>query len=92
VELRFTWRALDDLNRLRAFIVKDNPQAARRMSAALRRSIQRLLEQPHLGRELEEPTGVRRWVAGAYVVHYLADHRTVTVLRVWHGKEQRLEE
>jgi toxin ParE1/3/4 len=82
---------LDDLNRLRAFIAKDNPQAARRVSEALRRSIPRLLDQPHMGRELEEPAGVRRWVAGAYVVHYLAENQTVTVLRIWHGREQRQE-
>jgi len=91
VKLHFTWRALDDLNRLRAFIAKDNPQAARGVSEVLRRSIRRLLDQPHMGQELKEPAGVRRWVAGAYVLHYLADNHTVTVLRIWHGREQRQE-
>lgn len=91
VKLRFTGRALDDLTRLRAFIAKDNPPAARRISAALRRSIGRLVDQPHLGRELEHPAGVRRWVAGPYVVHYLLDADTLTVLRIWHGRELRDE-
>lgn len=91
MRLRFTWRALDDLNRLRAFIAKDNPQAARRISQALQRSIRRLIEQPQLGSALEQPAGVRRWVAGPYVVHYTCDEHTLTVLRVWHGREQRPE-
>ncbi|MGH8210297.1 MAG: type II toxin-antitoxin system RelE/ParE family toxin [Steroidobacteraceae bacterium] len=39
MKLRFTGRALHDLSRLRAFIAKDNPQAARRISQALRGSI-----------------------------------------------------
>ena len=89
MKLGFTWRALDDLSRLRAFISKDNPQAARRVSEALRRSIQRLIDQPQMGQELEEPADVRRWIAGPYVVHYMIDKQTITILRIWHGREQR---
>lgn len=58
---------------------------------ALRRSIRRLLDQPRMGQELDDPAGVRRWVASAYVVHYLADDQTVTMLRIWHGRERRQE-
>jgi toxin ParE1/3/4 len=92
VRLRFTWRALDDLTRLRAFIAKENPQAARRVSQALRSSIRLLTEQPHMGQALAAAAGVRRWVAGPYVVHYEIDGERLTVLRIWHGREQRTEE
>jgi toxin ParE1/3/4 len=68
VKLRFTQRAAGDLRRLRAFIAKDNPQAARRLSWALRGSIQRLVDQSRMGQVLGTPAGVRRWVAGPYVV------------------------
>jgi plasmid stabilization system protein ParE len=91
VKLRFTKRALGDLQRLRAFIAKDNPQAAQRASAALRRSIAGLVDQPRMGPALEYPPGVRRWVAGPYVVHYLIEDETLTVLRIWHGRERRPE-
>jgi toxin ParE1/3/4 len=91
VRLRFTSRALDDLTRLRAFIAKENPQAARRVSQALRGSIQLLTEQPHMGQALPAAAGARRWVAGPYVVHYVIDGESLTVLRVWHGREQRTE-
>jgi plasmid stabilization system protein ParE len=91
VKLRFTRRALGDLQRLRAFINKDNPQAAAQVGAALRRSIARLVDQPRIGLVLEYPPGVRRWVAGSYVVHYIIEDESLTVLRIWHGREQRPE-
>jgi plasmid stabilization system protein ParE len=91
LKLRFTRRAADDLSRLRAFIAKDNPQAARRLSWALRGSIQRLVDQSRMGQALRMPAGVRRWVAGPYVVHYIIEGQTLTVLRIRHGREQRPE-
>jgi toxin ParE1/3/4 len=89
VKLRFTGRALDDLSRLRAFIAKDNPQAARRIGQALHGSIRHLVDHPQMGEALEATPGVRRWVAGPYVVHYTIDGQDLTVLRIWHGREQR---
>ncbi|HUP92776.1 MAG TPA: type II toxin-antitoxin system RelE/ParE family toxin [Solimonas sp.] len=47
-----------DLMRLRAFIAEDKPLAARPKIAALRRSIRQLLEQPKLGREIDEASGM----------------------------------
>lgn len=91
MNLRFTWRAVDDLSRLRAFIAKDNPQAARRISQALGGSIKGLADQSQMGQALEAPAGVRRWIAGPYVVHYTIDGQILTVLRIWHGREQRTE-
>ena len=91
MKLSFTGRALHDLSRLRAFISKDNPQAARRISQALRGSIRHLADHPQMGDALAAPAGVRRWVAGPYVVHYMIDGQTLTVLRIWHGREQRTE-
>jgi addiction module RelE/StbE family toxin len=89
VKLQFTGRALDDLNRLRAFIASDNPQAARRIGETLRQSIRRLLDQPHMGQAVDERPGVRRWVSGPYVVHYQVEAQTLIVLRVRHGREQK---
>jgi plasmid stabilization system protein ParE len=92
VKLLFTGRALDDLSRLRAFITKDNPHAARRFSQVLRGSIGHLADHPQMGEALDAPAGVRRWVAGPYVVHYAIDGQTLIVLRIWHGREQRTQD
>jgi hypothetical protein len=43
-----------------------------------------------MGHVLPAATGVRRWIAGPYVLHYLIEAETLTVLRVWHGREQRV--
>jgi addiction module RelE/StbE family toxin len=89
VRLRFTYRAATDLQRLRAFIAKNNPLAARRKIEALRRSLRNLVDQPHIGPEIDEATGMRQWVAGDYVVRYFVDGEVLTVNRIWHGKEDR---
>ncbi|MEW6167304.1 MAG: type II toxin-antitoxin system RelE/ParE family toxin [Pseudomonadota bacterium] len=89
MKLRFTYRATSDLQRLRAFIAKDNPLAARHKIDALRRSIRHLADQPHMGREIDDASGMRQWVAGDYVVRYFLDDRILTVNRIWHGKEDR---
>ena len=89
LKLRFTYRATADLHRLRAFVARDNPLAARHKIDALRRSIQQLRDQPHIGREIDSTSGMRQWIDSDYVVRYLIDDRFLTVIRVWHGKEDR---
>jgi plasmid stabilization system protein ParE len=90
VKLRFTGRALDDLSRLRAFIAKDNPLAARRIGQALRGSIRHLVDHPQMGEALDAPAGVRRWIAGPTWC-ITRDGQVLIVLRIWHGREQRTE-
>jgi len=89
VKLSFTYRAATDLQRLRAFIAKDNPLAARRQIDALRRSIRHLVDHPHMGRAIDEASGMRQWASGDYVVRYFVDDEMLTVNRIWHGKEDR---
>ncbi len=92
MRLRFTYRAATDLQRLRAFIAQDNPLAARRQIDALRRSIRNLLDQPQMGREIDESSGMRQWIASDYVVRYFVDDQILTVNRIWHGREERPEQ
>ena len=79
--------------RLRAFIAEKNPAAAQRISQQLIRSIRSLVDQPFVGHEIEshdiELAGVQEWVAGDYVVHYVVQDDLLTVLQVWHGREDR---
>lgn len=78
MRLRFTYRAATDLQRLRAFIAQDNPLAARRQIDVLRRSIRNLLDQPQMGREIDESSGMRQWIADDYVVRYFVDDPILT--------------
>ena len=87
MKLKFTPHATYDLKRLRAFIAKHNPSAAKRISQKLKESILLLLENPELGKEPDEPPRVRDYVSGPYFVRYTVQDDTVIILRVWHGRE-----
>ncbi|MCH9828102.1 MAG: type II toxin-antitoxin system RelE/ParE family toxin [Gammaproteobacteria bacterium] len=90
MKLRFTYRAAADLQRLRAFIANDNPLAASkgRCAEAL---YPNAVDQSQIGREIDEASGTRQWIAGEYVVRYFIDDQILTVNRIWHGKEARPE-
>jgi plasmid stabilization system protein ParE len=74
---------------LRAFIAEKDPQTASRVSRRLGRAIRHLRDHPELGKPLEELPEVRELVAGDYIVRYTLDEETVTILRIWHGREAR---
>ncbi len=87
MELKFTPRAAHDLKRLRSFIAKHNPTAAKRISQDLKKSILLLLDNPELGIESDELSGVRDYFPRSYFVRYTIKNDSVIILRVWHGKE-----
>jgi plasmid stabilization system protein ParE len=89
MRLQFTRSATRDLIRLRAFIAEKDPQAASRVSRRLGRAIRQLRDHPALGKPLEDLPEVRELVAGDYIVRYILDEETVTILRIWHGREAR---
>lgn len=96
MRLQFTEQALEDLIRLRAFIAEKNPAAAQRISQQLIRSIRSLVDQPFMGHDIGlagvqagVQAEVQEWVAGDYVVHYVVRDDLLTVLQVWHGREDR---
>ena len=89
MRLQFTSSATRDLSRVRDFIAEKAPQAAIRASRRLGRTIRHLRDHPELGRPLEELPEVRELVAGDYIVRYTIGDETVTILRIWHGRETR---
>lgn len=89
MKLKFTPRAVEDLKRLRAFIAEHNPDAANRISKRLRKSIQHLVENPQLGKAVEDLPEARDFITGPYLVRYTIIGETVVILKIWHGKEER---
>jgi toxin ParE1/3/4 len=89
MKLQFTRSAQRDLERLREFIAKKNPSAARRISQRLKKAITRLLEHPKMGVMVEEIEEARDLIQGDYIVRYTLLENTVIFLRIWHGKEER---
>lgn len=89
MKISFSKSAVADLERLRDFIARNNPQAAERMSLRLRQAIGKLILHPNMDRPILELPNVRELVAGNYVVCYLREKDAVFILRVWHGREYR---
>ncbi len=86
--------AVEDVERLRTFLDRNNPDAARRALALIWTAIDRLQEFPNLGM----PTGdadirqiVVRFGASGYVVRYaiVPGDEDILVTRIWHGREAR---
>jgi toxin ParE1/3/4 len=86
--------AVEDLERLRAFLDHANPEAAKRASALIWAAVERLQNFPALGMPTDDPEIrqiVIRFGASGYIVRYVVLPETADILvtRVWHGREAR---
>ena len=90
---RIDWTdgALSDLRRLYDFLAPVNPPAAARTVQTLAAAPERLLDHPRLGEPLDEfaPREVRRLRVGRYEVRYEVGADKVSILRVFHAREDR---
>jgi plasmid stabilization system protein ParE len=87
--------AVEDVERLRTFLDRENPDAARRALAVIWAAIDRLQDFPALGMPTEDADIrqiVVRFGASGYIVRYVVLPETgdVLVTRVWHGRETRV--
>ena len=89
--LRWTGKAQSDLARLHAFLAHVNPHAATQTVSAIVAGIAKLPVHPRIGHQLEQfsPTEVRRVLIGEYEIRYAFDRDVITILRLWHTREDR---
>jgi len=87
--------AIADVARLRDFLIGNNERAARRAVVLIDDAMKLLADFPHRGRPSGIP-GVRELIVpfgkSAYVLRYAhyPDRDEIVILRVWHGREERL--
>jgi plasmid stabilization system protein ParE len=91
MEIKWSAKALTDLDRLFDFLAPVNRRAAARAVQSIVAAPAKLLEHPRLGERLEEfePREVRRILVGNYEVRYELRDSLIYVLRVWHTREDR---
>jgi len=92
MRLIYSSEALDDLIRLREFIAQENPKAAQHISTTLVQGIKNLVDFPLLGKEVSHAPNskiIRDLILGKYVVRYLILSESISILRVWHHRENR---
>jgi addiction module RelE/StbE family toxin len=86
--MRIVWlyRAIIDLGSARAYIARDNPQAANRAGRRITSAVAALADNPAVGRP-GRVAGTRELViAGtSYIVPYRVRGNTVQILRVLHA-------
>ena len=95
MKLRFTPRAIANLIEIADYILEHNPQAARRVRAAIYESLQNLILFPHVGRR-QKAEGVRKLVTRKYpyLVYYTVDEAAdeIVILNVKHPARRREHE
>lgn len=90
MELRWTSKALSDLQRLHEFLALVNKAAAAKTVQSLATAPVTLLANPGIGERLEEfdPREIRRILVGRYEIRYEIVDASVYVLRLWHTRER----
>lgn len=88
MEVAFAPAAVADLIAIRNYIGHFNPAAARRMADRIKAAAESLADFPERGRRRTD--GARELVAvRPYAIVYDVAPGRVTVLRIWHGAQDR---
>ncbi|WP_142804478.1 type II toxin-antitoxin system RelE/ParE family toxin [Tepidiphilus sp. J10] len=90
-EIRWTGKALSDLERLYTFLAPKNEQAANRVMKTLISAPSVLVTNPRIGEQLFQfaPREVRRLLISDYEMRYELRDADIFILRIWHTREQR---
>ncbi|MGO8786467.1 MAG: type II toxin-antitoxin system RelE/ParE family toxin [Terriglobia bacterium] len=92
MQIVWTETAVRHLSAIQAYIEQEEPEAAQRVAAAIRKAVAYLAVHPHLGRAGRKP-GTRELVIAdtPYLVPYTVKGDRVTILAVLHGAQRRRE-
>ena len=82
-------RAIRHLTALRAYIARDNPDAAARVALTILNSVERVAELPNLGRP-GRLAGTRELVVPGtpYVIPYRVGRERLEIIAVFHGRQR----
>lgn len=93
--VRWLAPALDDLERLKDFLVAKDPSAGLAAIRRIRDGAAQLTQFPRIGRPMRNDEERRELILpfghGAYVLRYRLDREkdAVIIIRVWHSREWR---
>lgn len=82
-------RAINHLTALRAYIARENPDAASRIAASILAAVNRLADLPHIGRP-GRVSGTRELVAPdtPYIIPYRVRGKQLEIIAVFHGRQR----
>jgi plasmid stabilization system protein ParE len=94
--LKWSLRAIHDLNRLRKFLDVSNSEAGRRAVSTIRQRSRILVDHPRIGRSVPNSDDEREWPirfgSGDYILLYRVDDERVTILAVRHMRENGFDD
>lgn len=83
--------AVNDVVRLKAFITKENPSAAKKAAEAIKDAAQRLIKTPSIGKPVKGLPQFRelltRFGIGGYVLRYRVHAETIYIVHIRHYRE-----
>jgi len=90
MQIVWTRKALRHLADIQTYIEQDKPEAARKVAAALRKTVAYLARHPHLGRPGRK-AGTRELVVAdtPYIVPYQVRDDRLVILAVLHGAQRQ---
>ncbi|MCK5069023.1 MAG: type II toxin-antitoxin system RelE/ParE family toxin [Desulfocapsa sp.] len=86
MQIRWTYKALDNLDAAVEYIAADNPTAAQKVAKRIWDSVLLLKNQPGLGRP-GRVVGTRELIISGlpYIIPYLEKDGTIVILRIMHS-------
>jgi toxin ParE1/3/4 len=92
LKLRFTPQAAENIGAIADYIRKRNPQAARKVRAAVYEGLRHIIMFPLIGRQQKEQ-GVRKLITPryAYLIYYMLDEIAdeIIILAIKHSAQER---
>jgi toxin ParE1/3/4 len=86
MSVQFSIEASRDLEEVKNYISRDNPDAAVRLILLIREKCTLLAQQPGIGRDRSDIlSGLRGFPVGNYVIFYQPTNDGIAVVRVLHG-------
>ena len=83
--------AVNDIVRLREFIAKENPNAAKKAAESIQDAAKRLMKTPSIGKPVNDLPQYRdlltRFGVGGYVLRYRVHTETVYIVHIRHYRE-----
>ena len=89
--LRFSPRARLELYEIRSYLNKEaSPDIARQQVKRIKNAVDRLRSFPEIGVLSHSYVGpCRRWFASSYVILYMSDEKSLSILHILHGSQDQ---
>lgn len=88
MKLKWTHRALHQVDEAFVYIAQDNPTAAQQVVERIAEASRKLLDHPNIGKP-GRVAGTHEWVVTGtpYIIFYVLTGDTVEIIRVLHSKQ-----